>query len=146
MSSHWWEMEAEENGFCGVASRFHFFPDEGGGGREWKWVLVSTFILNSSFPLFRCILDRPAKINAARWQQLFWESQTNYLFKADWRKPFQLPPHVWLFSIAFSQMSPRLSSRKKKAAINLFRRGGEGRLVLWQSRQGWCWRTSQQPC
>jgi len=29
VSAHWWEMVAEENGFCGVASRFHFFPDEG---------------------------------------------------------------------------------------------------------------------
>ena len=35
MSANWWEMEAEENGFCGVASRFHFYPDEGGSAIEF---------------------------------------------------------------------------------------------------------------
>ena len=43
VSAHWWEMKAEENGFCGVASRFHFFPDEGGSLNEFS---VNIFSLN----------------------------------------------------------------------------------------------------
>ena len=48
-------MKAEENGFCGVASRFHFFPDEGGSLNEFSVNLLFFFNHNMYF----------AKMNAA---------------------------------------------------------------------------------
>ena len=51
VSGHWWEMEAEENGFCGIASRFHFYPEEGWRNfvLSWKYFQSQSLICKLNF-------------------------------------------------------------------------------------------------
>ena len=129
---------------------------------RWRWGVQMSlgvkFNLSNQIsfsPLCRWILDRPAKINAAWWQQLFWESQTNYvqgwkLLQVMRREQFgtlAISPGLMLKNFWAALLTLRLvkdnDNDKKKTIL---RKSTKTRTKKKTKTKGWCWRTSRQPC